>query len=382
MTQFEEFLLDELWVAYVEARKRKRATMDEHQFELNAMENILGLLEAIVRRAYKPSRGVTFIISDPVVREIVAAPFRDRIVHHFLYNICGEWWDRRFIVDSYSCRKGKGTLYAQCRLQKHMRQAIMESKIHKAFVGKLDLQGYFMSLKHDKLYERVLWGLERQFFDRIRNDRDNSIKCAVDERIELYKTLKYLWREVIFDEPMKGIKIRGKRTDWKRLPANKSLFNQPRGQGIVIGNLTSQLLSNVFMDQFDRFVKFELGYKHYGRYVDDFYIVVPMEKKEVLLADIIIIEKFLQRKLDLTLHPKKRYFQDVNKGIDFVGAVVYPNFKVPSRRVRKNYKQAAYRLATEGKGEFDSLVARSGCMAHLDSWKFMTKTFQELGWEA
>lgn len=140
---FEDFLLEELWEAYFTARKGKRHTIDEHRFELNAMENILDLREAILRRVYKPSRGVAFIIQDPVTREIVAAPFRDRVVHHFLYNICAEWWDRRFSADSYSCRKQKGTLYAQERLQKHIRQALNESPSHRGFIVKLDLRGIF-----------------------------------------------------------------------------------------------------------------------------------------------------------------------------------------------------------------------------------------------
>lgn len=120
--RFARFLLHELWVAYYTARKGKRHTVDEHRYELNAMEDTIDLRDSIMRRYYKPSRGVAFIVRDPVIREIVAAPFRDRVVHHFLYNICADWWDRRFIPDSYSCRKGKGTLYGQKRLAHHLRQ--------------------------------------------------------------------------------------------------------------------------------------------------------------------------------------------------------------------------------------------------------------------
>lgn len=381
MTRFERFLLDELWEAYLGARKGKRKTVDEHQFELNAMENILNLHQAILNRTYKPSKGVAFIVQDPVVREIVAAPFRDRVVHHFLYNTCAEWWDRRFVADSYSCRKGKGTLYGQRRLQGHMRKAMNESAEGKAFIVKLDLQGYFMSLQHKKLYEQILWGLERQFFDPSRPDSQNGIFCHHDDRLKLYKLLKYLWREIIFDEPMKGIRIRGRKSDWRKLPASKSLFCQPKGQGIVIGNLTSQLLSNIFMDQFDRHVIFDLGYRHYGRYVDDFYIIVPNERKKILLADIREMEEYLQRELSLTLHPKKRYYQDASKGVAFVGAMVFAQSKIPNKRTRSNYKRAIYHLATEGEGRIEDLVARTGSMRHLNSRKFLAKAFEELGWE-
>lgn len=404
MGMFEEFLLEELWEAYLSARKGKRHTVDEHRFELNAMENILNLRESILQRVYKPSRGVAFIIQDPVTREIVAAPFRDRVVHHFLYNICADWWDRRFLADSYSCRKGKGTLYAQERLQKHIRQALNESLSGRGFVVKLDLRGYFMSLNHEKLYARILWGLERQFYgdcgykikdfgcgsgsgygcnelkDKLERDRFNGIRCRLEDRIELFETVRYLWHEVIFDEPMKNIAIRGKRSDWKYLAPSKSLFQQPKERGIVIGNLTSQLLSNIFMDQFDRFVRFELGYKHYGRYVDDFFILVPIERKAQVLRDIAVMEKYLHQEMGLTLHPNKRYAQEVDKGVPFVGAVVYKDCKIPGRRVRRNCFAAAYRLATNGEGEIEGLISRFGCMEHLDSYQFVEKVWRSFGW--
>ncbi len=378
--RFEEWLLGELWRAYETARKGKRYTVDEHTFELNAMENILTLRKAIILRRYKPSRGVAFIVRDPVIREIVAAPFRDRVVHHFLYNVCAEWWDRRMDQDSYSCRKGKGTLYAQQRLQRHIRQAEVESPSGRAFVAKLDLQGYFMSLEHQRLFRRVVWGLDQQFYHARKPDRENGISCATEDRDELYKIVKYLWREVIFDRPMEDIRIRGSKSEWKDLPKSKSLFCQPEGRGIVIGNLTSQLLSNIYMDQFDRFVKFDLRYKHYGRYVDDFFVVVPMERKDQLLRDVKVMEKYLWEELRLVLHPKKRYFQDAKAGVPFVGAVVYDRFRVPGKRIRRNYYQAAYEMATMGSGEVEELVARMGCIKHLNSRKFLRELYDEFGW--
>lgn len=376
MERFGEFLLAELWAAYKTARKGKRYTVDEHRFELNAMENIIDLRDSIVRHYYKPNRGVAFIVHDPVTREIVAAPFRDRVVHHFLYNICGEWWDRRFLPDSYSCRKGKGTLYAQERMQKHLRQAIRSSTERRAYIAKLDLQGYFMSLNHEKLYRRVAWGVDRQ----LEVGQNFNVRCAEEDRERLKQVLKYLWYEVIFDKPMQNITIRGRRSDWRGLPATKSLFKQPAGQGIVIGNLTSQLLSNIFMDQFDRYVRFELGYKHYGRYVDDFFIIVPWERREQLLRDVPVMEKYLKREMDLTLHPKKRFLQEAGKGIPFVGAVIYEDCKIPGRRMRRNCYAAAYRLATHGEGKIDGLVSRVGSMAHLDSQKFIPKMLESFGW--
>lgn len=378
--RFENFVLNELWQAYDTARKGKKHTIDEHRFELNAIENVLSLRDCILDRKYKPSRGVAFIVQDPVTREIVAAPFRDRVIHHFLFNISADWWDRHFLPDSYSCRKNKGTLYGQKRLERHM--ALASDNFRKpAFFIKLDIQGYFMSLKHELLYERILWGLEEQFFKSKRPDHKNQIRCHPGDRHELYKLLQYLWHEVIFDEPMKNITIRGKRSDWRFLPKNKSLFHQPKGQGIVIGNLTSQLLSNIFLDQLDRFVTFDLGYKHYGRYVDDFFIIVSMEQREQLLRDVTVIETYLREKLSLTLHPHKRLAGNIEQGVPFIGAVCYPRFIMPGRRVRANCYKAAYNLATRGEGDIDGFIARMGHIKHINSRKFLKQLFDDFGWD-
>lgn len=378
--RFADFLLEELWQAYLAARRGKRHTVDEHRFELNDMENTINLRDSILRRQYYPGRGVTFIVRDPVVREIVAAPFRDRVVHHFLYNICAEWWDRRFIPDSYSCRKGKGTLYGQKRLLHHI-ASVTQHYTAPAFVVKLDIQGYFMSLKHQRLYDRILWGVEQQFYHSRLTDPQNDIRCHPGDKAKLYDLVKYLWRQIIFDKPMRDIAIRGQRSDWKILPRSKSLFNQPEGQGIVIGNLTSQLLSNVYLDQLDRFVRFDLGYNHYGRYVDDFFIVVPLEKREQLLRDIPIIRDFLRDKLLLTLHPSKCYAQITSKGVPFIGAVIYPGFIIPGKRVRRKAYQAAYRLATGNTDNLEGMVSRLGSNEHINHRRFFKQLFDDFGWE-
>ena len=354
--------------------------MDEHRFEARAIDNLLDLRDSLLARQYEPEGGTTFIIHDPVMREIVAAPFRDRVIHHFIYSVCAEWWDRRFSYDSYSCRKGKGTLFGQQRLLHHISQ-VTHNGSERAFVAKLDIQGYFMSLKHQKLYERALWGLEQQFYHDQRPDAQNGILCRPEDRDALFALLKYLWQQIIFDDPMSKVAIKGKRSDWNGLPKNKSLFYQPPGQGIVIGNLTSQLLSNIFLDLLDRFITLDLGYKHYGRYVDDFYIVVPEHQRRQLLKDVAIIEDYLRSELELTLHPKKRSFQYADQGVPFIGAVVYPGRIVPSRRAQRNFYQAAYEFSTRGKGDLDGLIARIGGMKHINSRKFLKRVFDAYGWE-
>ena len=361
MNYSEEDLWRDLAEAFLKVRLGKRNTRDEHNFEVNLFENLMILKEDIVNRTYSPGRGIAFIIHDPVTREIFAAPFRDRVVHHFIFNHVYEWWDKRFIYDSYSCRKDKGTLFGIRRLAHHIAQE-SENYTKETYIIKLDLQGYFMSLNRKMLFKRAIWGLDRQF----------------PEKGDLYHILRFLWKQVIFDDPVKTVTMKGKESDWRDLPASKSLFCQPEGQGIVIGNLTSQLLSNIYLDQLDRFVKFHLGYDHYGRYVDDFFIVVKKEKLEQAKRDIAVIENFLSS-IGLTLHPKKRRIQEMRKGVDFIGAVVYPHHIVPSKRLMKNFKKAVRGYPNNPNGDA-MILSYLGQMKHLNSDKMIKKVFDEVGW--
>lgn len=360
--EFSDWLLMQLNVAYHEARKGKRSTSDENIFELNATENLINLRDSIIERTYKPSRGIAFVVKRPVTREIFAAPFRDRVIHHFLYDMVADWWDRRLIYDSYSCRKGKGVLFGVQRLAKHIRE-VTEGYTKEAYVIKLDIQGYFMSLSRQRLMEKIEWGLKRQF----------------PEGGELCRTLRYLWREIIFDDPTDHVRRRGKISNWDKLPRSKSLFCQPPGQGIVIGNLSSQLLSNLYLDVLDRFITMKLGYKHYGRYVDDFYMIVPAEQFEQAKRDVKVIEDFLAG-IGLTLHPKKRYIQNVKRGVPFLGVIVYPGRIIPGRRIVQFFRDAAW-LYTQNVVDERSIMSYLGHMKYMDAKKIQKKIFDEYGWD-
>jgi len=362
---FDEWLLEELIESYYDARRNgKRKTKNEHQLEVNEIDNLIILRNIIVARKYKPSRGIAFIIHDPVIREIFAAPFVDRIVHHFLYRHAIEWWEPRLWKGAYSCRKGKGTLAGVIDLQKNMRRVSRDGIVDTVIV-KRDIKGYFMSLDHARLYKRVMWGLKRQY--------PNGGK--------LYRTLKYLWKEIIFDRPIEGVRIRGNEREWGELPLSKSLFYQPSGRGIVIGNLTSQLLSNIFLDMLDRFIVYELGYKNYGRYVDDFYIVIAKEHLPVLLnEDMPKIINFLER-LGLELHPKKQYEIPMKNGVDFLGAKVYFDHILPGRRTLSNLAIKTYRFATTGEGKIAGFGSYDGLFAYYKAEKAIRKIYSMVGWD-
>lgn len=364
---------EELWRALVEsfkmARRGKLSTADEFKFEVRWMENLEILFEDILNDRYKPSRSKAFITHNPVIREIFAAPFRDRIVHHLIYGVCGPWWDRRFINNSFSCRDNKGTKVGVEALQHCMRAAVEADKREglsgeNVRILKGDFTGYFMSLKRDILYDRVIWGLERQF----------------PHKGYAYGLMKYLWGEVIFDDPVKGVRRVGKKEDWAELPKTKSLFCQPEGQGIVIGNLTSQLLSNIMLDVLDQYVVHELGVSYYGRYVDDFFIVA--KEKDYVRAKYImkVLIPDLVGKYGLSIHPKKRYDQKVERGVPFLGKKVHLYYMTLGNRTIRNYFQAAREVA-EGRRDVVSIVSFMGIGKHVASNRLNMRVFDSVGWE-
>lgn len=365
----DEDLMESLYEAFFVARRGKLRTDDENRFEMFFVENVRQLANDIRLRQYKPSRGKAFITDDPVIREIFAAPFRDRIVHHLLYAMNGFWWDRQFINDSYSCRDGKGTLYGIKRVQHFMEKASLAGS-QKAYVLKGDISGYFMSLSRLKLMNEILKGLEKQYVLR----RSNRVLSWQ------YKLCRYLWSEVIFDDPVLNVRTVGSPKGWEKLPNNKSLFHQPSGQGIVIGNLTSQLLSNIYLNQFDWYVIRELELPFYGRYVDDFIIIVPESRYEDALSK---FQHEIPKKLDalgLLMHPKKIYIQPIEKGVQFLGQYIHRNYTTPGKRIRKNYYNAVrdYMLGLEDE---QAITSYHNTGKHTKIFKLEKSIIDRLGWE-
>jgi len=145
----------------------------------------------------------------------------------------------------------------------------------------------------------------------------------------------------IFNDPTDNCIKKSSTKKWKGLPQSKSLFHSPSGSGLPIGNLTSQIIANFYMDKFDHFIKHDLGIKYYGRYVDDFVIV--HEDKEYLIRLIDIIRTFLKAELRLTIHPKKIYLQHYSKGVPFLGTYIKPNRIYIGKRTKSNFYRAILR---------------------------------------
>ena len=325
-------LLIDLFQAYYDARRYKRNTMSALNFEINLERNLIELYQELKNGTYEISPSLAFIIFDPVQREIIASPFRDRVVHHLVFNYINPIFEKIFINDSYSCRVGKGTSYGINRISQFIRSS-SRNYHQNSYVLKLDISGYFMSINQKRLYVKVKKYLLR-----------NSVNYPFD-----LKLILALLKKIIFHDYIKDCIIRGGQVNWLKLPRNKSLFFTPPGFGLPIGNLTSQLFSNVYLNDIDHYIKRTLKFKYYGRYVDDFIIVD--NDKERLRAVIVTITDYLAANLDLKLHPQKIYLQHYTKGVNFLGAIVKPHRIYIRNRTKNNFYRAIAKVNNVLKGE-------------------------------
>ncbi len=298
-------LLYDLFQAYYDTRQHKRNTNSAVAFEMNYESKIIELRNDLVNETYAISPSICFIIKDPVQREVFAADFRDRIIHHLIYNYIYELFDRHFIYDSYSCRLEKWTHFGIKRVE-HFLRSCSQNYSRDVYILKLDIKWFFMHIDKQILFEKI----ETFLFEK-------RERLTID-----YDFLIKLIRQVIFHDSTQNCIIKWSKSDWNWLPNDKSLFHSPKDTGLAIWNLTSQLFANIYLDSLDKYIKYELGFSYYGRYVDDFVIIDT--DKEKLLSAISKIRDFLTKKLHLTLHPKKIYFQHYTKWAQFLWAYIKP----------------------------------------------------------
>ncbi len=282
--------------AYFDCRRHKRNTESALAFELQLEHNLVGLFDELAAGTYRPGPSICFVVTRPKPREVWAAAFRDRIVHHLLYNKVGARFERAFIADSCACIRGRGTLYAARRLEAKVR-SVTRNWSRPAWYLKCDVANFFVAI--DK---RILAGF-------------------LEERIPepWWRALAEL---VLFHDPRGDVVLRCRPDELALVPAHKRLANQPASRGLPIGNLSSQFFANVYLDRLDQFAKHVLRARHYARYVDDF--VLLHESRDWLAATLAEIGAFLPRELGIRLNDSKTILQPVDRGIDFVGQVLKP----------------------------------------------------------
>lgn len=257
---------------------------------------------------YQPSHSICFAITDPKLREVWAADFRDRVVHHLLVGYLEPIWEKKFIFHSYACRREKGAHKAICCLNKTIDSSL--------FFLQADIQSFFVSIDKD-----VLFSLVKKY---IKNPE-----------------IIWLAEKIIFHDPTKNYISKGDLKLLTSVPPHKSLFSK-NDHGLPIGNLTSQFFANIYLNELDQFIKHSLKCRYYFRYMDDLLLLHSSKNQLLLWKD--AIENFVKTRLKLKLHPKKQILQPATNGINFCGYIVKPEYTLIRRRTVKKLKNQLWQF--------------------------------------
>ena len=333
------FTFEKLYRAYLDCRETKRKTINALKFEWNLERNLFQLQKELETKRYRPGRSICFVVKNPSPREIFAASFRDRVVHHLLIREIEAIGERKFIFDTFSCRKNKGTHLAVNRLRKFIRQ-ITKNYRERAFYAQLDISGFFMSINH-----RILYSI----FKKLILKQNKSYQWEKD--------VLWLAKIIIFHKPIENYIIKGNPSLFKLIPPRKSLFDSGPDRGLPIGNYSSQFFANLYLNELDQFVKREIKCKYYVRYVDDLVILSRDKEKLRLWRD--EINKFLKEKLNLQLNLNKTRLQTIDRGIEFLGYFIKPQYTLVRKKVVSRLKDKLYRLnnAKEGIPGLNKILA-------------------------
>ena len=351
--------------AYLDARRHERCRLPQLEFEVDVERNIARLAGQLSSRTWRPGPMEWFVLDSPSIREVFAPAFRDRVVSHILFNLIAPIFERYFIHDSFSCRKGKGTLYGIQRFEHHIR-SVTRNYTQPAWCLNIDISGYFMSIDRTRLYD-IIW----KILGKNRAKHPDEID---------YDFADYLLRAFLFRDPVKDCKFVGRQNLIGLVPDNKSLFKQAAGIGLPIGDVGNQLNSNIYLNELDHFVKRELGARNYCRYVDDARILRADYGR--LLEDKERVAEFLERELAMTLHPTKTSITDLYETNYFLGAAIKPYRRHAKNdtmgRLRAFVKEADAQLA-EGADPLEILPvlnSRLGYLSHFDEWKALDRAIQ------
>lgn len=316
---------ENLALAARRAQAGKRYRPDVLRFNVRLEDNLHALRRELLKGSWRPSGHRHFKILEPKERWISAAPYRDRVVHHAVCNIVEPVFDRRFIFDSWANRAGKGSHRAVLRYQEFAGRA--------RYALKMDVRKYFPSMDH-----AILKGQIRRVF------KDPRLLAILDVIID----------EGESPEPAAAY-----------FPGDDLFTPFERGRGLPIGNLTSQLFANVYLDGFDHWIKEELRVALYLRFVDDF--VLLDDSKETLL-DLKEQVRVRLESLRLRLHPRKCVVRRTDEGVPFLGYVVWPDrIRVRGETVRRFRRRLRAGRTAGGAGA--PPAGRPDRRRSLDAWR-------------
>jgi len=320
--------LDNLFLAWDEFKRGKTGKLEVQEFSFKLEDNIFKLHSELKCGTWKPNHYTAFFVRDPKLRHIHKATVRDRVFNQALYRILYQIFDVGFIHDSYSCRKEKGTHRGVMRLENYIMK-ITKNYSRPAFALKCDVRKFFDNIDHGILFSIIK-----------RKVTDADVLLLIKMILESFET--------------------------------------KLGVGLPLGNVTSQLFANVYLNELDQFVKHILKAKYYLRYCDDFIILDTDTRKLQSYKE--RTGELLIAKLHLSLHPNKVFIRKCSQGIDFLGYVVLPNRNIlrtkTRNRILKKIDIARHMLVQNqiGKEQFESIAqSYSGVLSHCAGHKIQQK---------
>ena len=366
---------EQLVLAYYDCRRNKRNSDKQIEFERDLGVNLMDLYRRLKNGSWIPGKSITFIVTRPKPREVFAACFEDRVVHHLLVRQIEHLFEQVFIEDNYNCRKGKGVLFGVKRLSQKIKD-MSDNYAKKLYIAKFDLSGFFMSINKKILCQNLLDFLKEKY---------------------QYKNLEFiLWitKLIVMHCPEENCEYKGDPKLKSLISPEKSLFGTGPNLGLPIGNLTSQIFANFYLHEFDIIssTKFNGGY---GRYVDDFYVL--SESKNKIKRFKKFAKNYLWDEYRVKLHDKKYYIQEVKKGVKFIGYVVKPGRIYIGNTTRANLHEIIYRMncfinETQNLSEEELISCLKhfesqwnsyiGFMIHANSYNLRKQSWDELdpGW--
>lgn len=315
-----------VYEAYLDCKRGKMSSPYTIAYIEIAVDDLPRLAYEIYTEIYKPTVSICFLVKYPKLREVFAADFRDRIVHHWIIIRLEPLFERRFQQMgnvSFNCRKGFGTLAAVKAAEKGMRE-VSNNYTKKAWVFKGDLVSFFMSIRRD-----LLWYLLERLIRRHYDGGDKEV---------LLRTVN----TVVYHHPEDDCIINGDPAEWRNLPKNKSMFTIDRNLGGPIGNHTTQQFANFYLSiLFDTWLLFLMRFANFRiiRFVDDFLIICDDKRKilEAVSKLVMIVSHY-----GLHIHKNKRYLQPVSHGVLFVGGYIKPRRTYVSSRTIGRFRERVF----------------------------------------